>query len=364
MTEAVLTRRELNRATLARQLLLRRERLPVVAAIERLAGLQAQEPAAPFVALWSRVEGFDAAELRAAVEAGEIVKATLMRGTLHLVGAEDWAHLQPALAAGLARRARATPPEVLARVVEQVLEFVQEPRTQKELREFVAAAGGNADDGQWWQTRGQMPLLYLPTGETWCFGLRPRIGAAPLGLRARLASPEAGAERLVRRHLAAFGPASVDDLHAWSRLPTPLLREALARLGDEVEQLRDEDGRRLVDLRGAPRPGDVPAPVRFLSMWDSALLAFRDRSRLLDPEHYPDVVNKQGDHRPTFLVDGRVAGLWRATAGTIELLPFAPLPRAVRRELEEEARRLEAWLEPHDPRVFARYTSKLVAQCH
>lgn len=359
MSEAGLTRRELNRATLARQLLLRRERVGVVQAVERLAGLQAQEPAAPFVALWSRLDGFAARELGAALAGGEIVKATLMRGTLHLVSADDWAYLQPALAAGLARRAKATPPDVLARVVEQVLEFVREPRTQTELRAFVAAAGGNADDGQWWQTRGQMPLLYLPTGETWGFGPRPRIGAAPPELRARLASPEAGADRLVRRHLAAFGPATVDDLHAWSRLPTPLLRGAIGRLGGELEHLRDEDDRKLLDLRGAPRPGDVPAPARFLSMWDSALLAFKDRSRLLDPEHYATVVNKQGDHRPTFLVDGRVAGLWRTNDGRVELLPFAPLPRAARRELEEEARRLGAWLDPLDPKVFARYTSKL-----
>ena len=359
MTEAVLTRRELNRATLARQLLLRRERVPVVTAVERLAGLQAQEPAAPFVALWSRLDGFRADELRTAIGAGEVVKATLMRGTLHLVSADDWAHLQPALAAGLARRARATPPAVLERVVEQVLEFVREPRTQAELRAFVAAAGGNADDGQWWQTRGQMPLLYLPTGGAWCFGVRPRIGAAPPALRTRLASPEVGAQRLVRRHLSAFGPASVDDLHAWSRLPTPLLREAVERLGDEVEWVRDEDGRRLLDLRGAPRPGDVPAPVRFLSMWDSALLAFKSKARLLDLEHLPVVVNKQGDHRPTFLVDGRVAGLWRANGGRVELLPFAPLPPRVRRELEDEARRLDAWLADLDSRVFSRYTAKL-----
>ena len=359
MSGRVLTLRELNRATLARQLLLRRERVPVVRAVERLAALQAQEPAAPFVALWSRVDGFGAEELRAAIAAGDVVKATLMRGTLHLVSARDWTHLQPALAAGLARRARATPPDVLARVTEQVLDFVQEPRAQAELRAFVAAAGGNADDGQWWQTRAQMPLLYLPTGGTWCFGPRPRIGAAPPELRALLASPEAGAELLVRRHLAAFGPATIDDLHAFSRLPTPLLREAVARLGDELVELRDEEGRRLLDVRGAPLPGDVAAPPRFLSMWDSALLAFRHKSRLLDAEHVSAVVNKQGDHRPTFLVDGRVAGMWRMTDGRVELLPFAPLPRVARRELEEEARRLESWLAPLDPKTFGRYTAKL-----
>jgi uncharacterized protein YcaQ len=359
VSEVVLTRRELNRATLARQLLLRRERLPVVEAVERLGGLQAQEPAAPYIALWSRLEGFEAAALRAAVEAGDLVKATLMRGTLHLVSAGDWTHLQPALAAGLARRARATPPDVLERVIEQVLEFVHEPRGQNELRAFVAEAGGNTEDGQWWQTRGQMPLLYLPTGGTWGFSLRPRLAGAPPALRERRASAEHGAELLVRRHLAAFGPATVDDLHAWSRLPTPLLRDAIERLGEEVEQLRDEDGRRLLDLRGAPRPGDVPAPPRFLSMWDSALLAFKDRSRLLDQEHYPVVVNRQGDHRPTFLVDGRVAGLWRANSGRVELLPFSPVPVRERRELEREARLLEAWLAPLDPKVFARYTGKL-----
>jgi hypothetical protein len=351
-----LTRRELNRATLARQGLLGRERLPAARAVERFGGLQAQEPAAPFVALWSRLEGFDAAELRRAIERGTVVKATLLRGTLHLVTAADWASFQPVLAAGWASRRLATPAALMAEVTERTLAFAEEPRSQGELRSFVAAAGGNADDGQWWQTRGQIPLLHVPTGGPWAFGRQPRQRAAPQRLQARRATPELGAERLVRRHLAAFGPATIDDVLAWSKAPAALVRGAVERLGAKLVHLRDMDGRELLDVRGGARPGDVPAPPRFLSMWDSALLAFRDRARLLDTEHNPAVVNKQGDHRPTFLVDGRVAGLWRAHGGRIELHPFAPLPRTARRELEGEAKRLEAWLAPLEPDVFRRYT--------
>ena len=357
--ELVLTRRELNRATLARQGLLARERLPAAKAVERFGGLQAQEPAAPFVALWSRVEAFDAAALRRAIERCAIVKATLVRGTLHLVTAADWAHLQPVLAAGWAARKAATPPDEMARVAAATLEFAREPRSQAELRRFVAAAGGNAEDGQWWQTRGQIPLLHVPTGGPWSFGWQPRIAAAPPALAAKLAAPEAGAERLVLRHLAAFGPATVDDVLSWSRAPAALVRGAVERLGRKLVRMRDEDGRELLDVRGGALPGDVPSPVRFLSMWDSAVLAFRDRSRLLHPDHYTTVVSKQGDHRPTFLVDGRIAGLWRANGGRVEPLPFEPLPRVARRELDDEARRLDAWLAPLDPKVFARYTAKL-----
>ena len=168
--EIVLTERELNRATLARQWLLERQRVPVARAVERLGGLQAQEPAAPFVALWSRLDGFDAAELRRAIERGAIVKATLLRGTLHFVTAADWASFQPVVAAGWAARRLATPAGPMAEVTARTLAFAQEPRSQGELRAFVAAAGGNADDGQWWQTRRQIPLLHVPTGGPWAFG--------------------------------------------------------------------------------------------------------------------------------------------------------------------------------------------------
>lgn len=358
--ERVLTQRELNRATLARQLLLRRRRVPVVRAVERLAGLQAQEPAAPFVALWSRLEAFEPEALRAAIQRRAIVKATLMRGTLHLVSASDWAHLQPVLGVAMAGRGHATPEETMAEVTEAALAFARKPRSNSELSEFVAQEGGSVGPGQWWRTKGRIPLLHAPAGGPWSFGLQPRFVAPPPRLLARLAGADAGARRVVVRHLAAFGPATVADVVRWSHLTTPLVRQELELLGARVQRLRAEDGRVLHDLRGAPRPdGDVPAPPRFLPMWDSALLAFDDRTRLLPEEYRREVVNRQGDVRPTFLVDGVVAGLWRANGGRVELLPFAPLRRRVRRELKDEAQRLEAWLAPHDPCVFSRYTAKL-----
>ena len=358
--ERVLTQRELNRATLARQLLLKRERVPVVKAVERLGGLQAQEPAAPFVGLWGRLEGFEAEELRAAIARRAVVKATLMRGTLHLVSAADWAHLQPLLGTATARRGHTTPEETMSAVSEATLAFARQPRSNRELNDFVAGVGGSVGPGQWWRTRTRIPLLHAPTGGPWCFGLQPRLVAPPPRLRARLRDADAGARLLLVRHLAAFGPAAVADIARWSHVTTPRVRQELERLGSRLERLRAEDGRVLHDLRGAPRPdGDVAAPPRFLPMWDSAILAFDDRTRILPEEHRGEVVNRQGDVRPTFLVDGVVAGMWRTNGGRVELLPFAPLPRQARRELEEEARRLEAWLAPNDPRVFSRYTGKL-----
>src|SRR5918992_3045655 len=155
-SERVLSQRALNRATLARQLLLGRERVPVVKAVERLAGLQAQEPAAPFVALWSRLEGFAPDELRAAIGRQAIVKATLMRGTLHLVTAAAWTQLQPLLGRALAGRSHETPDEAMAAVAEATLAFAREPRSTRELTEFVAGAGGSVGPGQWWRTRGRI----------------------------------------------------------------------------------------------------------------------------------------------------------------------------------------------------------------
>jgi hypothetical protein len=224
----------------------------------------------------------------------------------------------------------------------------------------VAGVGGSVGPGQWWRTKARIPLLHAPTGGPWCFGLQPRLAAPPPRLLARLARADTGAGRLVLRHLAAFGPATIADIVRWSHVTTPLVRQELEQLGTRVERLRAEDGRVLYDLRGAPRPdGDVPAPARLLPMWDSAVLAFDDRTRILPDDYRREVVNRQGDVRPTLLVDGVVAGMWRTNGGRVELLPFAPLPPRARRELEDEARRLNVWLVPHDLRVFSRYTAKL-----
>lgn len=358
--EPVLSNDELNRATLARQLLLGRERLNVTRAIERLGALQAQEPAAPFVALWSRIEGFERIQLAQAIARRSVVRTTLMRGTLHLVSASDWAHFQPAMRAAWARRGGTMPPDQFIPLEQLVLAYAAEPRSGADLERYARALGAHTGPGRWWQTRGSMPLIHAGGAGPWCFGVGNAIVAAPPALRRRLVDAEVGARRLVLRHLAAFGPATVADVTRWTMLGAPTVRLAAEQLGSRLRSLRAADGRALLDVRGAPLPdGRVPAPPRLLTMWDSVILAFDDRRRLLHEEHRASVINKQGDLRPTFLVDGRVAGMWRMEAGRIELLPFAPLPPRVRRGLEAEAKRLEAWAVPHDGKVFSRYTRGL-----
>ena len=154
---------------------------------------------------------------------------------------------------------------------------------------------------------------------------------------------EARAEML-RRYLAAFGPASRRDIVAWSMMHVPEIQRALDLL-EPLRRLRDEQGRELLDVSRAPLPdAGVPAPVRFLSKWDNVLLAFADRTRVLPEEYRKTVIKMNGDVAQTFLVDGVVAGMWRAENGRVAIEPFAPLPRTARREVEDEAKRLETFL--------------------
>jgi hypothetical protein len=153
---------------------------------------------------------------------------------------------------------------------------------------------------------------------------------------------EARAE-LLRRYLAAFGPASRRDIAAWSMMSASQIQRALDRL-EPLVRFRGEDGRELLDVPRAPLPADVPAPVRFLPKWDNLLLAYADRTRVLPEEYRRVVIGQNGDVAQTFLVDGVVAGKWRLDGGTVVTEPFAPLPRTVRRDVDDEARRLAAFL--------------------
>jgi Winged helix DNA-binding domain len=147
----------------------------------------------------------------------------------------------------------------------------------------------------------------------------------------------------LRRYLAAFGPASRRDIVAWSMMHVPEIQRALDRL--ELRHFRDEQGRQLLDVASAPLPdAEMPAPVRFLPKWDNVLLAWADRTRVLPEEHRKKVIGMNGDVAQTFLVDGFVAGTWRVADGHVVVEPFAPLPRSVRGELDEEAGRLEAFV--------------------
>jgi hypothetical protein len=367
-----LTTAELNRATLARQGLLERLDLDPVAAIERFGGLQAQEPASPYLALWTRLADFDPATLDRAFRERRVVKATLMRSTLHAVSAEDYRHLLPAvlpMLRSIRRQDRLQPPDAarMARLIDAALAFTAEPRTLSDVRDHVANHAspeiGHAPDELVWWLRRHATFVHAPSDAPWSFGRRPLIASATVWLEDPDFAADADAlGHLARRYLGAFGPASVADLAAWSGLPVGRVRPAIESLAaaDELDRFVDERGRDLVDLVDAPLPpADTPAPARLLPMWDSVLLAFADRKRVISDEDRAVVVARNGDVLPSFLVDGRVAGLWWAESvegrTRIALEPFRPLDPGDRAALEVEGERLAALVESVEPTVYARY---------
>lgn len=337
----VLTLRELNRTLLLRQLLLRRERLGPARAIERLAALQAQWVPSPYVALWSRLEGFGREQLTRALRREQVVKGALMRGTLHLVSARDYPLYATALRKDVApwTHGRAKPSrELVAAVRAQVR---REPRSARELMTFLEDRRGPATeietlrDLAW--LRHLVPLQPLPSTAEWGFSRGVRFRAPTF----RRPAVRDALAHLVKRYLAAFGPATRADVASWSGQLLKTLDQALATM--RLRRFADEEGRELIDLPRAPlAEGDAPAPVRFLSRWDELLIAHADRRRVLPEEHAVRKLVLAG--APTVLVDGFVAGTWKLEAGRVEVEPFAPLPRKVRREVVDEAARLEAFL--------------------
>lgn len=350
-----MTRRALNRATLARQMLLRREAVSPVRAVERLAGLQAQVPRPPFVGLWSRVEGFRREDLGRAIERQQIVRGTLMRGTLHLVSRKDYVRfrrtLQPMLTAGLRSilRDRIQDPDVAGAVDDARRWFDEEPRTFDALRTHLEQRFPGSDvRALAYAVRMELPLLQVPAaGERWAYPARAAFAVAESWLGERLAPGDA-AESLVLRYLAAFGPASAADAQMWCGLT---LAPVVERLRSKLRTFRDERGRELFDLVDAPRPdAEEPAPIRFLPEWDNLLLSHADRSRVIADVHRPAIATANLRLPGTFLVDGFVAGLWVATrkkaSATLELRPLTKLTRATRTALEGEGELLLRFLEP------------------
>lgn len=336
----VLTRRELNRATLARQFLLERRRVGLVGAVERLAGLQAQWAPSPYVGLWTRVEGFRRETLERGLLAHRVVRAVLMRGTIHLVSLADYGRFGAAVGPPPWLRAEAA--ELGDRLHDAVREFGSVPRTRAEVLEFLASehrVDPPSGEAAWYALRTRSRLTHAAESGLWQQRGRTRYVA----IEHPLADPATARVDLVRRYLGAFGPASRADIGVWSGLRIRDFEAALERL-EPLRRFRDEQGRELYDLPRAPLPGaDTRAPVRFLPRFDNLVLSHKDRTRVLPEEYRPEVIDG-GWVRSTFLVDGVVAGAWEVENGRVQLEPFAPLPRAARRELEDEAERLEAWL--------------------
>jgi hypothetical protein len=355
MLPGVLTLRDLNRATLARQMLLERASIDVVTAIDRLAGLQAQQAKPPFVGLWTRIEAFEREQLSAALDDRLVVRATLMRGTLHLLGAARFRQLRPvlqrALDKGIKMMGTRTKGIDLAAVVEHARElFARGPATSEVLRDHLLVGFPDADERAIaYVVRCTLPLIQVPVaGASWGF---PAIAEFALA-DAWLAGPidgEEDAAALVRSYLAAFGPASVADAQNWSGVAG--LKSTFAALAPELVVFRDERGRELFDLPDAPRPpAKTRAPVRLLPEFDNLVLGHDDRTRVIADEHRKIVVTKNLQVLATFLVDGWVAGTWKVERkkqiATLTFTAFATLTKPVRDALRAEAVRLLGFVEP------------------
>lgn len=295
--------------------------------------MQAQWPPAPYVGLWSRLRGFERSKLDRALARRNVTRSTLFRMTVHLVSAKN----QPAFAALTHAQWRE--------------EFLREGLPLDEMIgriERLAAEGTftyrDANDvtpelgDRGFRVRCLTPLVHVPPSGTWG-QTRVRLTTAERWLGAR--TPHDPGATLVRSYLRAFGPASRADLLRFSQLRAATVDAALETV--PLRRFEDEHGRELLDLPRLSLPlPETPAPVRFLPRFDALLLSHNDRSRVIPPE-YQRVVIRGGDVLSTFLVDGLVAGEWRYRDDNVELTPFAPLPRRVRRELEDEARRLAAF---------------------
>jgi hypothetical protein len=349
----VLTLRELNRALLARQMLLEREKVGVVDAIERLGGLQAQWAPAPYVALWTRIKGFERDQLTKPIDRGEVIKATLMRATLHLVTRREYPAYSFATVEG--RFAAYRPPGApsladLGRMHSDILRFAAKTaRTREEILDRIQPfipKGTNERLRSWFlfSALAMSGLIWDPAGARFEHRQLPRRIAAPAALR-KAVDPDSAFDLVVRRHLGAFGPATVADIASWSGVRVPNLRAALPRMND-LKRFRDENGRELFDLKRAPRPSDdTPAPARFLARFDAAILGHdsAERTRIL-PAQYRKQVIFSAEVWTTFLIDGFVAGRYKLGAtkreAVLELLPFKPLRKADKVALVDEGEKL------------------------
>ena len=341
MAERVLTLRELNRATLARQLLLERKRLSPRAVIERLVGMQAQWPQAPYVGIWTRTTSFRRDALERELTREAVLKATVMRQTLHLVTTRDYALFRAAMSETNfpweSVTAKRFAPWVRALAVNGAVTSAE----ALAALEREHGLGGIDARRVWRASRVGAHVLHHHETALW--------HARPEGRYRAIAEPEPhvpveARAQMLRRYLAAFGPSSRRDIVAWSMMHVPEVQRALDLL-EPLRRFRDEQGRELLDVPRAPLPDpDTPAPIRFLPKWDNVLLAWADRTRVLPEQYRKTVIRMNGDVAQTFLVDGFVAGTWRVEEGRVVVAPFEPLSRSDRREIADEAERLEAFL--------------------
>lgn len=348
----VLGRRALNRALLERQMLLGRQRLSAFDAIERLAGMQAQEPGAPYVGLWARLEDFAPDDLARLISDRRMVRAPLMRSTIHLVSARDCLRFRPVIQPVLARAFSGSPfrRQLEGLDLDQLLVdgralLEERPRTRAELSELLAER---------WPDLDPLSLAYAITFLTSLVQVPPRGIWSQSGqatwttTESWLGSPldpTPSPEDIFVRYLEAFGPATVADARAWSGLGG--LREVFERLRLQLITFRDENGRELFDVPGAPLPDpDTPAQPRFLAAFDNTLLSHNDRSRIISGDHRT-MLSRDRSMRGV-LLDGFVCATWkteqRGEGSTLVIEPFEPLAEGDRDALAEEGERLLGFL--------------------
>jgi hypothetical protein len=354
---SVLSRRALNRALLARQMLLSRERRTPAEAIEQIAGLQAQLPRPPFIGLWSRLEAFDREHLVEAITARRVVRVTAMRGTLHLLSARDYlawrGPLQPALSRSVRSIAGAALSDADLEKAEAITrEFLgRAPATFDAIRDHLEPRFRDLNIRHLaYSLRMTLPLVQVPEAETtWAYPGAANFGLADTWLKKRVSTTATAPEAFVKRYLEAFGPASVADAQTWSGLQK--LAPVFEALRPELVTFRDERKRELFDLPRAPRPGeDVAAPVRLVPDWDNLLLGHQDRRRVIADEHRARISTRNLQVTACFLVDGIVAGSWsiarKGKAATLTLEPFVTVTKKDQAALKDEAARLLAFAEP------------------
>jgi hypothetical protein len=337
----------LNRALLARQLLLRRATMTAADVLEHLVGMQAQVPGSPYVGLWSRIAHFRPEQLSQLILDRKAVRIALMRSTIHLVTARDCVALRPVVQSLLARVYAKADPVKLAAIVAAGREIVErDPCTNMELgRRLLKRFPGYDAQTLGYAVRNNAALVQLPPRGVWGRSGAPVLTTAESWLGQPLAHSSAP-DDVIARYLRAFGPSTISDAQAWSGVAA--LRDAFARLRDRLVMFRDERGRELFDLPGAPRPRRAAAPIRFLPEYDNAILAHADRSRIIPIEHRDRVIAQLG--RPVVLVDGFVRGLWsaeRSRRGAV--LRVDALDREVsahKASIEREGFRLLAFLAP------------------
>lgn len=345
-----LDRRRLNRATLERQQLLRRSGIPAVDAVSHLAGMQAQIPNAPYVGLWSRLQGFKQDDLVQPLLQKQVVRIAMMRSTIHLVTAEDAAALRPLVQPALDRdlfRNSTYGPGVADLPVAEATAFGRKLLAGKAL---TAQELGALLHERWpdrpaeslaYAMRNLLPLVQLPPRGIWGVGGLTRYAVADDWLGRRV-SAALTLEDMVKRYLAAFGPATVQDMQTWSGLTR--LGEVFERLEPQLRTYRDEAGRTLYDLEDAALPpADVPAPPRFLPEYDNLLFGFADRTRIVREDHRNRLYRRNVVLMPV-LLDGFVCGTWkivrkRGTA-TLVIVTFDQPPAADRKALAAEGEAL------------------------